>query len=155
MKKLSMQRRLAAEILGVGENKVFFDNLRIDDISQAITRTDIKELIKDKAIFKKISERQAKKERKGKRKGSGKFRRKVRTRKRDYILKIRNLRRYLSSVKGNGMPLEDYNYMRRLAKAGHFKTRKHLKEYYNDIYKKIKDEKNRLKEEFTKKQNKK
>ena len=104
MKKLSMQRRLAAEILGVGENKVFFDNLRIDDISQAITRTDIKELIKDKAIFKKISIGQKKKKEKRKRRGLGKFRRKVKTRKKDYVLKIRNLRRYLSSMKEKGMP---------------------------------------------------
>jgi large subunit ribosomal protein L19e len=47
---LRSQRRMAAEILKVGESRVWIDPERVDDIEVAITRDDIRRLIHEKVI---------------------------------------------------------------------------------------------------------
>ena len=42
---LSMQRKLAADILKVGQNKVWVDQTKLEDVKNAITRADIKKMI--------------------------------------------------------------------------------------------------------------
>jgi LSU ribosomal protein L19E len=44
---LTTQKRLAAEILKVGTNRVWIDPERVEEVSTAITRESIKQLIKD------------------------------------------------------------------------------------------------------------
>ncbi|RLG90537.1 50S ribosomal protein L19e, partial [Candidatus Bathyarchaeota archaeon] len=53
---LKSQRRLAAEILKIGENRVWIDPERIEDVQMAITREEIKKLIHEGAI-KKLKEK--------------------------------------------------------------------------------------------------
>ncbi|TDA31707.1 MAG: 50S ribosomal protein L19e, partial [Hadesarchaea archaeon] len=48
--KLSTQRRLAASLLGVGENRIWMDPSRLEEIASAITRRDVERLIKEGAI---------------------------------------------------------------------------------------------------------
>ena len=50
---LKAQKRMAAEILKCGENRVYFDPYLIEDIRMAITREDIRSLIKEGVIYKK------------------------------------------------------------------------------------------------------
>ncbi|WP_226010393.1 50S ribosomal protein L19e [Halomicrobium salinisoli] len=50
MTDLSAQKRLAADILDVGKNKVWFDPERQGDLADAITREDVRELIDEGAI---------------------------------------------------------------------------------------------------------
>ncbi len=50
MTDLSAQKRLAAEVLDVGKNKVWLDPDRQSDIAEAITREDIRELADEGAI---------------------------------------------------------------------------------------------------------
>ena len=50
---LKPQRRMAAEILKCGKNRVYFDPYLVEDISLAITREDIRNLIKQGVIQKK------------------------------------------------------------------------------------------------------
>lgn len=50
---VSVQRRMAAEILGVGVGRVWIDPTRLEDIRSAITREDIKRLIAEGVISKK------------------------------------------------------------------------------------------------------
>ncbi len=45
MSDLSAQRRLAADVLDVGENRVWFDPDAQGEIAEAITREDIRELV--------------------------------------------------------------------------------------------------------------
>jgi large subunit ribosomal protein L19e len=47
---LSAQKRLASDVLDVGENKVWFDPDRQGDIAEAITREDIRELVDEGAV---------------------------------------------------------------------------------------------------------
>jgi len=50
MTDLSAQKRLAADVLDVGKNKIWLDPDRQSDISEAITREDIRELVDEGAI---------------------------------------------------------------------------------------------------------
>jgi len=50
MTDLRAQKRLAAEVLDVGENKIWLDPDSQGDISEAITREDIRELVDQGAI---------------------------------------------------------------------------------------------------------
>ena len=77
MTNLSSQRRLAAQIMKIGQNRVWIDPERVDDVDVAITREEIRKLIHEKIITslpeKGVSRSRAKtiieKKRKGRRKG--------------------------------------------------------------------------------------
>lgn len=140
MKALKTQRRLAAELLNVGENKVVFDALRLEDISKAITRADIIDLIKDRAIRKKAGIRPINKNKKKgmRRMGVGSSKLRVKNRKAKYMAKIRKLRRYIAELRSKKViAMEDFKELRKLSKSGQFKTRRHLKEYVANVMKKI------------------
>lgn len=104
---LRSQRRLAAEILKVGQNRVWIDPERIDDVEIAITREEIKKLIHEKAIRsrpeKGISRSRARvfheKKKKGLRRGPGKRSKSRVSRKEIWMRKIRALRRRLRELK--------------------------------------------------------
>lgn len=51
--KLSTQRTIAAKLLKVGKGRVWIDPNREDDVSLAITREDIRNLIHEKVITAK------------------------------------------------------------------------------------------------------
>ena len=53
---LKAQKRMAAEILKCGENRVYFDPYLIDEIKMAITREDIRNLVKEGIIVKKYKQ---------------------------------------------------------------------------------------------------
>jgi len=48
--KLKIQKRLAARILKSSKSNIWLDSNRLDEIKDAITKADVKSLIKDKAI---------------------------------------------------------------------------------------------------------
>ena len=76
---LTTQRRLAADILKVGLNRVWIDPEQIEEVSRAITRDGVRQLIDQGAIKAKpqtgISSYRSKKiaaqKKKGRRKGKG------------------------------------------------------------------------------------
>ena len=47
MTDLSAQKRLAADVLDVGKNRVWFDPEAQDEIAEAITREDVRALVRD------------------------------------------------------------------------------------------------------------
>jgi large subunit ribosomal protein L19e len=104
---LKSQRRLAAEILKVGQNRVWIDPERIDDVEIAITREEIRKLIHEKAIQplpeKGVSRSRARvlhgKRKKGLRKGPGKRSKPKVSKKEVWMKKIRALRRRLRELK--------------------------------------------------------
>ena len=53
---LNAQKRMAAEILKCGENRIYFDPYLTDEIKMAITREDIRNLIKEGIIQKKYKQ---------------------------------------------------------------------------------------------------
>ena len=133
---LRMQRRIAAKVLGIGENKVWMNPLRINEIKEAITKQDILDLIKDGAIkAREITGRKAVVRRKKKGKGSKKGR--VKRSKKDYMMKIRKLRKFLKLLKEKSLlDAPEIKYLRTLSKSGHFKSQRHLKEHIINVMKK-------------------
>ena len=108
--QLKIQKRLAAQILKTSGKKIRLDSDRLEDIKEAITKADIKSLIKDKAITEKkergISGYRINKKRlqksKGRRIGFGSIKGSKgarRGKKRVWIMGIRAQREFLKSLK--------------------------------------------------------
>jgi large subunit ribosomal protein L19e len=142
---LSLQRRLAAEVLKCGKNRIWFNPEMLEDISTASTKQDIRELIEKGAIKRKqvkgvcrarINERRLKKA-KGRRKGYGSRKGKKTARmprKRVWILRIRALRRRLRELKKSGeIDRRTYRRLYRMAKSGVFRSVSHLNSYVQEM----------------------
>lgn len=138
---LRNQRRLAAEILKVGESRVWIDPERVEDVELAITREEIRKLIHEKVIVarpkKGISRGRVRilkrKRKKGRRRGHGSRSgsKKARNpRKRAWIQKIRALRRELKILKTKRLISEKtYSRLYDLASSGKFDSVADLKRY--------------------------
>ncbi len=132
MTNLSGQRRLAADILKVGENRVWIDPERIDDVEGAITREEVRKLIHEKVIAKSaekgVSRSRAKiireKKRIGRRGGPGSITgasHATVTKKEAWMKKIRSLRRKLRELKASRIITEGtYTQYYRMAGSGRF-----------------------------------
>jgi large subunit ribosomal protein L19e len=134
MTDLSNQRRLAAQILKIGQNRVWIDPERMDDVDGAITREEVRKLIHEKIIAslpqKGVSRSRAKtiqeKKRKGRRGGPGSITgagyAKV-TKKEAWMIKIRSLRRKLRELKASRVITErTYTEYYRMAGSGRFES---------------------------------
>jgi large subunit ribosomal protein L19e len=125
---LNNKKELAAKVLGVGKNKIYFSPEGINEIKEAITRQDILDLNKSGIILVKEDKGRAKKEKK-KRKSKGKVRRKVKQDKREYVIITRKLRTYSKFLlKTKKIHNEKYRELRKMIKAKKFKSKRHLNE---------------------------
>ena len=127
---MKTQRRLAAEILKVGESKVWFDPTKINDIEKAVTKADIRRLI-DKGYIKARSEKLKKpKEKKKKRRYEGSKKGKkysIVSRKRRWVNLVRSLREFARELKEKGkIDRNTYKLVRKWIKGGMFKSKAHL-----------------------------
>jgi large subunit ribosomal protein L19e len=138
---LKSQRRLAAEILKVGEGRVWIDPDRTLDVEVAITRDEVRKLIHEDAIKplpkKGISRSRAKilkeQKKKGLRRGpggkSGSARTKI-SKKRAWILKIRPLRKKLRDLKDSRIITKSvYRKLYNMAGSGVFESTAGLERY--------------------------
>jgi large subunit ribosomal protein L19e len=142
--KLTAQKRMAAEILKCGENRVYFDPYLIEEIKLAITREDIRNLIKEGVIQKKhkkgISKARKKIQHQRKKKGRGrglgkrKGRKTARTpRKRAWIKKIRPQRRELKKLRDRKIiTIATYRKLYKNAKGGMFDSVAQLNRYIKE-----------------------
>ncbi len=150
MTNLSSQRRLAAQILKIGQNRVWIDPERMDDVEGAITREEVRKLIHEKIIDslpeKGVSRSRAKiireKKRKGRRSGPGSITgagyAKV-TKKEAWMKKIRSLRRKLRELKTTRIITEaTYSQYYRMAGSGRFQSIAELERNLkaNDLWRK-------------------
>jgi large subunit ribosomal protein L19e len=128
---LRSQRRLAAEILKVGQNRVWIDPERIDEVETAITREEIRKLIHEKAIQptskKGISRSRARilheKRKKGLRRGPGSRSKPKVSKKEIWMKKIRALRRRLKVLKEKRIITQPtYGQFYRMAGSGVFES---------------------------------
>jgi large subunit ribosomal protein L19e len=138
MADLRNQRRMASEILKCGKNRVWMDHDRLDEIAKAVTKEDIRLLIKGKAIKanqkKGISNSRKKyvkkQKEKGRRKGHGsrKGAKNARISKKErWIKTIRPIRSYLRELRDNkkiNPSIYRKYYMK--AKGGEFRSKHHL-----------------------------
>ena len=138
---LKSQRRLAAEILKVGESRVWIDPDRMDYVESAITREEIRKLIHEKVV-KVLPERGvsrarakvlAEKRKKGLRRGpggkSGSARSKI-SKKKAWMNRIRPLRKRLSEFKNSrAITVSTYRKLYDMSESGVFESKSDLERY--------------------------
>jgi len=142
--KLDSKKKLAARVLGVGVNRVWIDPTRSVDVSSAITREDIKGLIRQGIIRAKqkvgVSRGRARelaaKRKVGRRGGHGsrKGASAARTpQKANWIKTVRPLRAKLNELKKEGvLSHKDYRRVYLMVKGGAFRSRAHLETYLKE-----------------------
>jgi len=138
---LKSQRRLAAQILKIGQNRVWIRPDRADDVEAAITRDEVRKLIHERTIKaapkKGVSRGRARtlheKKKKGRRSGPGSRTGSLHARlskKRAWISRIRPLRRRLRALKARKMIAENsYQRLYRMAGSGRFESVADLERY--------------------------
>ncbi|MGL6297980.1 MAG: 50S ribosomal protein L19e [Methanobacteriaceae archaeon] len=141
---LTTQKRLAASILKVGVNRVWIDPEQMEEVSRAITRESVKQLINQNVIKAKpqqgISSYRSKKlkeqKKKGKRKGQGSIQgaKGARTpKKKAWMTTIRALRRDLKDMREKEeIDATTYRKLYRMAKGGAFRSKSYMKTYARD-----------------------
>lgn len=132
---LKKKKELASRALKVGKERILFVKSRLDDIKEAITKQDIKDLVQDKAIKVKEVKGRTKVRKKASR-STGNIRKKVKTRKQDYVKLTRKLRAYVKQLAGFGeLSKEDVSEIRKKIRNKDFRSKANLKEYLGGLKK--------------------
>jgi len=127
--KLDIKKKLAARTLKVGVGRIALDNNRLDEIKEAITKQDIKDLAASGAIkIKEIGGRKKIVKRKTRRR-VGKIKIKVKKRKQEYVKITRKLRSYLKELKKQDkIDNEKYKDVRKKIRNRDYRSKRGLKE---------------------------
>ncbi len=134
-------RKIAAELLNCGNDRVWFDPEQQEKVKSAMTKEDIRALIKEKVIKKRKQNFQSRgrarilreKRKKGRKRGKGKRKgtKKARSEKKESWMKnVRSQRKLLKQMKKEKpKAVEKLGYRRlyRMVKGGYFKGKKYLK----------------------------
>lgn len=142
--KLNNQKRMASKVLKIGIKKVKFNQDRLADIKEGITRSDIRTLIIGKAIkaehIRGISRSRARKiiiqKRKGRRmgKGSKSGPHSARENRKDrWISHVRLQREFIKDLRDKKLiTTKVYGMMYKKIKGGFFRSRGHVKLYLTE-----------------------
>lgn len=131
-------RRLAANLLKTGESRVWIDPQQMERVEGAITREDVRSLIRDGVIRKlppstpSRGRWRARREKlkRGRRGGPGRKRGPWISEKELWIARVRAQRRFLKLLKNRGLiDSRSYRRLRALVKGGFFRSVSHLKAY--------------------------
>jgi len=138
---LKNQRRMAAEILKCGQNRVWMDPNRLEDVEDSITRADIRTLIasgtiasaQKKGISRGRAKHVASQKAKGRRKGQGSRKGTINARKPNkdrWIQTIRPIRKRLRELREEDkLPEGVYRDYYLKAKGGMFRSVSHLESH--------------------------
>lgn len=147
MSNVLNQKKLASKIFNSGLDRVWIDPVSCDKVGEALTREDIRQLIKDgliklkpkKGVSKGRSRLIALKRKYGHRKGQGsrKGKKGSRTNSKElWIKKIRALRSVLKEYKSSEkLDKKTYCLYYRKAKGGEFRNTAHLKSHIDGLNK--------------------
>src|SRR3989338_1831015 len=122
--RLGNQKRISAEMLGVGKSKVWFDTEHMTEIKEAITKGDVR-------ARKRLTQR-----RKGRQKGQGtrKGKKSSRlTKKTAWMNLVRGQRTFLKELKLKGLvSIPTYRNLYSKIKGGYFRNKRHIKLYLTE-----------------------
>lgn len=126
-------RRLAADILGVGERRIRFDPDKISDVKNAMTRIDVEDLIKNKVITVLPVKGRKKKEKK-KKKGGGSRKGKPKGKQKEaWMTRIRTQRTLLKKlISSEVLEKENKRYIYLKIKGGAFRSKKAMMTYLKE-----------------------
>lgn len=142
--RLSLQKRLAGQILRISKKRIRIDPSRLADVKEVITGADIRKLIKEGAIIakpvKSVSRGRARKikeqKRKGRRRGHGSRKGKASARlrdKTDWMNKIRIQRDFLKELRDKGIiTRKTFGLLYLKSKGGFFRSKRHIKLYVEE-----------------------
>ncbi|HDI01751.1 MAG TPA: 50S ribosomal protein L19e [Candidatus Bathyarchaeota archaeon] len=131
---LRSKRRMAAELLGVGETRIWIDPEYLDVVADAMTKDEIRRLIHEgiirvkpeKGVSRARARRIRAQKRKGRRRGPGSrsgARHAIIPRKRLWIMRIRAIRKRLRYLRDRrAITVSVYRRLYRMAKGGAFKS---------------------------------
>ena len=137
--QITNQKKMAAQILKCGVNRVWIDPRYVDQVSGAVQKSDVRELIEDGLIkarpIKGTSRVRARKltaqRSKGRRRGHGSRKGSARARlpkKNRWMRTIRSQRRTLKGMREEGtLQASEYRYYYRKAKGGSYRSIAHMK----------------------------
>lgn len=142
--KIDSQKRIAADILKCSPSRVRFDEDALESISEAITKEDLRVLIKEGVISKRPVKGQSRvrankrlaQKRKGRGKGPGKHKGKKTARlpsKKAWMARVRSQRKLLRELKSEE-EISPTTYRDLYAKAagGFFRSRRHINLYIDE-----------------------
>jgi large subunit ribosomal protein L19e len=144
MTDLKSQKRMASEVMDVGEDRVWIDPEEQEKVAEAITRKDIRNLVEggtiqkrdEKGTSKGRAKEIKKQKKKGQRKGQGSRKGKQGARKSDkqkWMEKIRSIRERLKEMKENKEISNDqYRELYNMSKGGFFRDLRHLENHVED-----------------------
>lgn len=142
--KLDAQRRIAASVLDCGKERVYFNPAHLNEIKEAITKSDMRLLISDGIVhampINNTSRVRARKiatqKRKGLRRGPGSKKgtpSAALDSKERWMLKVRAQRNFLKELKDKGLiSLASYRDLYRKSKGGYFRSKRHIKLFIDD-----------------------
>lgn len=142
--RFTVQKRLAAQILGCSEKRIRFDQEALSEVKEAITKGDIRSMINGGLIVEKqkkgVSRFNARKikvqKSKGRRKGSGSRKGKSTARskpKQAWMNKVRSQRRLVKNMKErNLLDVKAYRELYLKIKGGFFRNQRHVKLYIEE-----------------------
>jgi len=130
---LKTKKELSAKTFGVGKKRIVFVHSRKEEIKEAITKQDIRELKASGAILiKEVGGRKVVVKRTRKR-GPGKIKKKINVRKRTYVIMTRKLRGYVNELKKQGLlAMEEVKEIRKKIRNRDFKSKANLKIYIGE-----------------------
>ena len=133
---LARKKSLAARALGIGKKRIIFLEPRKDEIKEAITKQDIRDLKEDGAIVIKEVKGRKKIQKRKRRRGVGKIEKRVNVRKKNYVTMTKKLRTYVSGLLSSGkINKEDAIDMNKKIRNKFFRSKAHMKEYVGGLEK--------------------
>ncbi len=142
--KLTTQKKLASQVMKVGQSRVWIDPEFQDEVSLAITKDDIRRLVDEGAIQERrvqgVSRGRARyialQKRKGQRKGPGSRKGNATAKmsgKARWMRKIRAIRKELRHLRDNGtLSRTNYRRLYLMAKGNSFRNKGHLRTYISE-----------------------
>ena len=137
--QITNQKKMAAQILKCGVNRIWVDPRYVDQVTTAVQKSDVRELIEEGLIkaraiqgtsrvrARKLAAQRAKGRRRGhgSRKGSARARLPKKNR---WMRTIRSQRRTLKGMREDGtLQASEYRYYYRKAKGGSYRSIAHMK----------------------------
>jgi len=126
---LKKKKELARKTLKAGRKKIVFIKLRLEEIKDAITKQDIKDLYKDGAIVIKQNKGRKTVVKRKRRRGVGKVKKVINKRKKEYVIMTRKLRKYIAALYSQGkISKEEVKDIRKKIRNRIYRSHAHLKE---------------------------
>jgi large subunit ribosomal protein L19e len=130
------KRNLAAKALKVGKDRIVFVRARLEEIKEAITKQDIRDLAESGAIIVKPVKGRKTNVKRRNRRGVGKIKKKINKRKKEYVAITRKLRNYVRELEKQGkLTKDEVKEIRKNIRNKAFKSKANLKLYVEEMKK--------------------